>query len=119
MVNILKLAAIALLALLALGVSLSEMAWADPADNTFSGSTTAPGGTDRQFEIKAQKPQTPGTFHPTSVKVNGVPVEFTVLDDNTSSPEILLDSAPAQGAAVDVSGTTSGSGGPYGCTITW
>ena len=118
MSNVLKLALISLMALFVLAVSFNT-ARADPADNTFSGSTTAPGGTDKQFEVKKTGTENPGTFHPVTVKVGGVAVEFTIINDNTSSPEIVLNDVPARGATVEVSGTTSGSGGPYTATCTW
>lgn len=82
-----------------------------PGSGTIEACGDAPGG-DPSVEIK-KGGTAPGNIKVTSVTVNGVtipPSQYTVNDQNTTSPEVVFHNptpgAPAKGAKVCVYGTT-------------
>jgi len=99
---------------------LATLAQADPppaGNNTYSITTTAPGG-DKTFSVHINTT----TATKVTVYVNGVKVESTPsgdLDPAMQNFDITLIDAPPAGATVLIVGTTSATSGPYGGTASW
>ena len=84
---------------------------------TFTATGAAPGG-DSTVGLNWGN-NSGGQTHVSTVKVNGTPTtEFEVSGQDTSSPTVTFHNPPAQGATVEIRGTTANSG-QYTPALAW